>query len=438
MQKGTQWIPQGASSLSSISTNTTGHDDAGQPADLSAGLVALFAIAVGTVVLSLFSSQPLIGLIGPSFGLDESQAGLVTTLTLLGYASGLFLLVPLTDLVENRTVIVVTLSIDVLALAAVACAPTSALFLAACFIQGVATSAIQMLVPVAAQLSSQARRGRVVGNVMSGLMLGILFSRPAASLIAEFAGWRWFYGGLAVIVAALTIVLAVIIPRSPPKASIGYGRLIGSLWTLLREERVLRWRALYQALCMGAFGVFWTSIALRLFEAPFDLTQTGMALFAFAGAAGAIIAPLAGRAGDRGWTRGATLLAHLAVICAMVLAELGGGVMVRSPTASSHAALAILAAAAVLLDLGVIGDQTLGRRAINLLRSEARGRVNGLFTGLFFIGASAGSGLSGIAWAYRGWPGVCAVGAAFGLAALIASLTEPVVNGIEVRKILEP
>lgn len=418
--------------MSSISTNTAIRDAAGQPAELSTGLVLLFAIAVGTVVLSLFSSQPLIRLIGLSFGFGESQAGLVTTLTLLGYASGLFLLVPLTDLVENRMVIIATLSVDVVALVAVACASTPALFLAACFLQGIATSAIQMLVPVAAQLSSEARRGRVVGNVMSGLMLGILFSRPAASIVAEFADWRWFYGALAIVILVLTIVLSLVIPKRHPRASIGYVSLIGSLWTLLREERVLRRRAAYQTLCMGAFGVFWTSIALRLFHAPFDLTQTGMALFAFAGAAGAIIAPLAGRAGDRGWTRRATLLAHLAVIGAMGLAEIGGDVMVRGLSATSpRAALAVLVAAAILLDLGVIGDQTLGRRAINLLRPEARGRLNGLFTGIFFLGASAGSGLSGVAWVYGGWSGVCAVGAVFGIAVLLASLSELVV--VDVR-----
>lgn len=411
--------------MSSIPSSPATRNVTEQPTELSAGLALLFAIAVGIVVLGLFSSQPLISLIGASFGLETSQAGLVTTLTLLGYASGLFLLVPLTDLVENRAVIVVTLTIDIVALAAVACAPTPSLFLTACFIQGVSTSVIQMLVPVVAQLSSDARRGRVVGNVMSGLMLGILFSRPAASLMAEFAGWRWFYGALAVLVAILTIVLAFVIPQRRPRTSIGYARLIGSMWTLLRTERALRRCAAYQAACMGAFGVFWTSIALRLLQPPFAFDQTGMALFALAGAAGAIVSPLAGRAGDRGWTRGATLLAHFAVIGAMVLAEIGGDLVVReTPTASTRTALAILVAAAVLLDLGVIGDQTLGRRAINLLRPEVRGRVNGLFTGLFFLGASAGSGLSGIAWVYAGWPGVCAAGGAFGIAALITFLTD--------------
>ncbi|ACA15422.1 major facilitator superfamily MFS_1 [Methylobacterium sp. 4-46] len=392
---------------------------------MSAGLTVLFACAVGVVVLSLYASQPLIGLIGSSFSLSTSEASLVSTLTLLGYASGLFLLVPLTDLVENRTVIVVTLLVDVAALAAIALAPTPFLFLLASYVAGVTTSAIQMLVPVAAQLSPEAHRGRVVGNVMSGLMLGILLSRPAASWVAEFVGWRWFYGGLSLIIAALSMILATVLPVRKPATGTNYSALIGSMLTILREEPVLRRRASYQALCMGAFGVFWTSVALRLSDQPFSLGQTGIGLFALAGAAGAVVAPIAGRAGDRGWTRSATRLAHLAVIAAMILAGIGGDVLVGTPFAPSWAPLAILVASAVLLDLGVIGDQTLGRRAINLLRPEARGRVNGLFTGLFFLGAAAGSALSGLAWVSFGWLGVCSVGLAFGCVTLVLSSSQP-------------
>jgi predicted MFS family arabinose efflux permease len=396
-----------------------------QRQELSAGLTALFALSVGVVVLSLYASQPIIGLIQSSFGLTTPKAGLVTTFTLLGYASGLLLLVPLTDLVENRRLIITTLAIDVVALAAVAHAPNVPLFFVACYVSGVTTSAIQMLVPVAAQLSPEARRGRVVGNVMSGLMLGILLSRPIVSLFAEIAGWRSFYSTLASIIAILAVLLSIVLPRRRPSTSHGYASLIASMLTILKEEPVLRRRATYQALCMGAFGVFWTSIALRLSQPPFSFSQSGIALFALAGAAGAVIAPIAGRIGDRGWTRGGTLAAHASVIVAMALAEAGGDAMFRaSPGVPAGAALALLGAAAVLLDLGVIGDQTLGRRAINLLRPEARGRMNGLFTGLFFFGAAAGSGLSGLAWSYAGWSGVCLVGAAFGVAALATFLTE--------------
>jgi MFS family permease len=185
----------------------------------------------------------------------------------------------------------------------------------------------------------------------------------------------------------------------------------------------LQRRAAYQALCMAAFGVFWTSVALRLAEAPFTLGQKGMALFAFAGAAGAVIAPVAGRWGDKGRTRSGTIFAHLGIILAMILAEIGGEFWDRL-SGSPTLALALLVAAAILLDLGVIADQTLGRRAINLLRPEARGRINGLFTGLFFLGAGAGSALSGVALVEAGWRGICVLGLVFALLALGLVFTE--------------
>ena len=388
----------------------------GQP--LSAGRTAVFAASAGILVLALFASQPLVGIIGPDLGLTPQLSGLTTTLTAVGYATGLVLLVPLSDVVENRGLIVATLAADVLALAFLAAAPGAGSFLAGCFVVGIATSAIQMLVPLAAILSPEASRGRTVGNVMSGQMLGILLSRPAASLITEVLGWRAVYGLLATSVAVLTLALAFLIPVRRPAGRTTYPRLIASLWAILRDEPVLRRRAASQALCMGAFGVFWTAIALRLAGPPFSLGQVGIALFAFAGAAGAVIAPIAGRAGDRGLTRPATALAHGAVIAAMGLACFGGMDAAGHRTAS----LVALLLAAVLLDLGVVGEQALGRRAINLIRPEARGRINGLFTGLFFLGSAVGAMVSGPAWAAWGWGGICAIGAAFGLGAVGVSL----------------
>lgn len=385
-------------------------------------VVLMLAIAAGVIVLSLFASQPLAGVIGPSLGLDAAGTGLVTTITLLGYASGLFLLVPLTDLVENRRLIGRTLTIGTLALLAAAVAPSAPLFLVASFLIGLTASAIQMLVPVAAILAPEAERGRVVGNVMTGLMLGILLSRPSASLVADYAGWRWFYGILAGLVGVLAIAIARVVPERRPVQAASYPGLIASLFGLLRDEPVLRRRAAYQGLCMAAFGIFWTSVALRLARPPFDLGQTGIAVFALTGAAGAVIAPIAGRAGDRGQTRPATILAHLGVVTAMALAAIGG--VGSAGGMPSVAALAVMALAAVILDLCVIADQALGRRAINMLRPEARGRLNGLFTGLFFIGAAVGSSLSGLAWVLVGWSGTCALGGLFGLAALALSLRD--------------
>lgn len=397
-----------------------GEESSDDVQDIGTGLTALLAVAVGVVVLSLFASQPLVGIIGRELGLAPDLSGLATTLTLLGYATGLILLVPLTDIIENRRLVLTTLFGNVCALLTLACSPTATAFFIASFLVGLSISAIQMLVPVAAALSSEARRGRTVGNVMSGLMLGILFSRPIASLVTEAFGWRALYGVLGIAVAALAVVLAVFIPTLRPHGKTGYRQLIGSLGSILKEEPILWRRAASQAMCMAAFSVFWTAVALRLAQAPFALGQTGVALFALAGAAGTIIAPIAGRVGDRGLTRPATAFAHAAVIAAMVLAYLGGTAMIGTDSVS----LMVLLIAAILLDLGVIADQTLGRRAINLVRPEARGRMNGLFTGLFFLGGAAGSALSGFAWNTWGWPGICAIGLIFGVGAIGVSLTD--------------
>ncbi len=171
---------------------------------------------------------------------------------------------------------------------------------------------------------------------------------------------------------------------------------------------------------MAAFSLFWTSIALRLSQPPFDLGQRGIALFALVGAGGAIVTPLFGRAGDRGWTRPATIASHLIMILALGLAAWAGSPRAGAPPLS----LALMGLSAILLDVGVTGDQTLGRRVINLLQPEARGRLNGLFVGLSFVGGAVGAAMAGAAWIWGGWPAICAVGAAFGVAALL-------VDGVE-------
>jgi predicted MFS family arabinose efflux permease len=379
----------------------------------------LIAVAVGVIVLNLYASQPLIELIGSEAGLSSASASLIPTLTMLGYATGLFLVVPLTDLLENRRLIAFSLAACVVTLLLFSIATTTALLLITSFFVGLTTSGIQMLVPMAALLAPPAARGRVLGNVMSGLMLGILFSRPAASLVADFANWRTFYRITAGLIALLALILARALPERRPAPGSNYLGLLASMWSLLRQEPLLRLRAMTQACCMAAFGIFWTCVAIRLSAAPFNLTQRGIAAFALAGAAGAIIAPLAGRAGDRGWTGTATLVAHASVLVAMLLAATAGaGLLGFTIAVHSSTALALLVASAVLLDSGVIADQALGRRAINLLRPEARGRLNGVFTGTFFIGGAIGAAISGIAWARGGWSVVCLVAAGFGLLAL--------------------
>jgi predicted MFS family arabinose efflux permease len=180
--------------------------------------------------------------------------------------------------------------------------------------------------------------------------------------------------------------------------------LLTSLITLWREEPILRRHATSVALCFAAFNAFWSLVALRLAASPFGLSTNGIALFAFVGISGAISAPLAGQLGDRGKSRIARSAAHIGIALAVLLAWLGGSThLLTTPTAR----LAVLVIAALLLDAGTIADLTLGRRAVNLLRTEARGRINGLFTGVIFVGGAIGSAVAGIAWAHAGWSGVC-------------------------------
>lgn len=373
-------------------------------------LTAFFATAVGVIVMNLFAAQPLTGTIARSLHLAPQFEGLAAMLPQLGYAIGLVLLVPLCDLLENRRLIVQTLVCCAVSLAVAMFTESRGVFLGAVFAAGAASSVIQMLVPMAASMAQESQRGRAVGNVMSGLMLGILLSRPAASLIAGTIGWRAFYGIAGAIDALLAVVLYVQLPIRVPPVSTRYGTLLRSLWTLLRNERVLQRHAASAALVMGAFSAFWTAIGLRLVQPPFNFGMNGIALFALAGTAGAIATPLAGRAGDRGLGRRTLFAAHVTMLAAIVVIGVAGsGWGGFSAGAHPLLAVAMLVAGAAALDAGVVTDQTLGRRAINLLNPATRGRLNGLFVGVFFIGGALGTVLSGAMWAWAGWDGVCAV-----------------------------
>lgn len=379
----------------------------------------LFAVAAGVLIINLFAPQTLIALIAPSLGFGEAQAGLVSMMILAGYSLGLFFLVPLADRFENRALILRTLALTAIAAAGAALAPTAGSFLAATFVLGIVTSVIQMVVPMAAAMAPAERRGQVVGDVMSGAMVGILLARPVASFVADQVGWRWFYGGMAVFILLLAVVLARLLPVRRPNSVHSYPALIGSLGHLLLSEPVLRRRALTAALAMGSFSAFWTTVALRLGSEPFGLGPTGIAVFALLGAGGAVAAPLAGRAGDRGWTRPMLRVAHVGIVASLAMAAVAAEGWLLPEGTPVLVRLGLLALAGFLLDLFATFDQTLGRRAVNLLNPEARGRLNGLFVGIFFLGGSLGSALSGLAWASGGWPAVCAVGAVFGLAALL-------------------
>ena len=374
-------------------------------------LIVTMAFACGAGAANLYYAQPLAGLIGPAVSLSAAGSGLVVTLTQIGYALGLFLLVPLGDLLESRRLIVVTLSVAVLALGAAALAGSAVVFLLAALLIGLGSVGVQMLVPLAAHLAPAATRGRVVGTVMSGLLLGILLARPVASLITAAFGWRAVFAASATLMAAVSLLLWRALPDRRPVAGQRYGALLRSLWPLLRDTPVLRRRVCYQCCLFGSFALFWTASPLLLAGPRFHLGQVGIALFALAGASGALAAPLAGRLADAGWTRAATGGSLALVAAAFALSRAGGSVM-------------MLTVAAVLLDFGVQMNQVVGQRAIYALPGQARSRLNGIYVGVFFLGGAAGSALAGPALARGGWTDVSWVGIAFPLLALLVYATE--------------
>ncbi len=374
---------------------------------VSAGMTTLLAVACGLSAANIYYAQPLIGLIAPAVGLGDKAASLIVTVTQIGYCLGLVLLVPLGDLVENRSLTFWTLSGAAAALAAAALAPSAIAFLGAALLIGVASTAAQMLVPIAAHLAPDASRGRTIGNVMSGLLLGIMLARPFSSLIADALGWRAVFGVSALAIAVLAFALRALLPERRPTVDHGYVALIASLWTLLRDTPVLRRRAAYQAALFAAFSLFWTAVPLELAGPTFGLSQRGIALFAFAGAAGALSAPIVGRLADRGWGRASSVVSMAAVAAAFLVARLG----------ASGSMMALLAGA-VLLDAGVQGNQVASQRVIYALGDKARSRLNGLYIATFFVGGAVGSSIASLAFALGGWERVSWIGLVFPVIAL--------------------
>ncbi len=379
---------------------------------MTPGLTWLLATTCGLIVANVYYAQPLIALIAPDIGLHPTAASLIVTVTQAGYCAGLVLLVPLGDKVENRRLVVWLVAGAALSLAVAAGAKSAAAFLGASLGIGLMSVAIQVMVPIAAHMSAPEERGRVVGNVLSGLLVGIMLARPVASFVADAIGWRGLFAASGALMAAVALTLRRLLPLRQPTGAERYAALIGSLGRLLRRTPLLRRRGAYQAAMFGAFSLFWTAVPLHLAGAPFHLGQRGIALFALAGAAGAVAAPVAGRLADRGHARLATGLAMGLVGAAFALAWTGQDSIVA------------LVASAVLLDLGVQANLVIGQRAIFELGEAVRSRLNGLFLALFFAGGALGSGLASVAFAHAGWGGVAAIGGAFAAAALLYFATE--------------
>ena len=349
------------------------------PAGLSPAMTAFFAIGCGLIAAGNYFNQPLVGAIGGEFGFAPSVSGLVVTVGQLGYCLGLLLVVPLGDVMDGRALLLRTLGGSALCLGVAAAAPTGVVFLAACFGNGVASTAVQMLVAHAACMSDPLRRGRAVGTVTGGLLVGIVLAWPVASLAAGHAGWRALFAVDAVAVGILAVIAA---RKVPPRRAVGsgYREAVASLWTLLRGTPELRRRATMQACLFGAFSLFWTVAPLEL-AARYGLDHEGIALFGLIGGVGVLVAPLAGGFADRGRGRRVMLAGTGAVAAAFVLAA-----------AVDH--VWALAVAGIAVNAGTQSCHVVSQRAVLSIRPEAVNRLNSLYIAIFFTGGAIGSALA--------------------------------------------
>lgn len=375
-------------------------------------LVLVMAVASGLVVANNYYAQPLVGAIADTLDASTTDVGLVVTATQVGYAFGLAFLVPLGDLLDRRRLLLGVLSLTTVCLAGMALAPTWQVLGAAALLAGVTSVVGQILVPFAASLAAEDERGRVIGQVMTGLLLGILLSRVVAGLVAEVAGWRSVFWLGAALMVATGFLLHRNLPVVAPPSKLPYRHLLRSVVRLVVEEPLLRRRMAYGALTFASFGVFWTSVGFLLAGPRYGWSDASIGLFTLFGIAGALAANVAGALADRGHARTQT-----GVFVAATAASFG-----LLATGEHH--VVALAIGMALLDLGVQGTHISNQSLFYPLRPDARSRLNTAYMTAYFAAGSLGSGLSAMVYAGWGWRWVCALGAVFPAAGLVLWVVE--------------
>ncbi|MEK6450646.1 MULTISPECIES: MFS transporter [Myroides] len=367
---------------------------------LSKSNVLFMAAITGLIVANLYYCQPLIPLIADEFGVSESSAGTLTYLTQAGYAIGMFLMIPLGDKLERKKQIIFTTILATIALALTAVVKNFLVLQIISFILGATSIVPQLVLPMAASLSSDEQRGKVIGTVVSGLLIGILFSRTISGFVGVWLGWRGMFWIATAVSVLLVIMIQIRLPQNKPVFTGNLMDLYKSLFVLIKQEPVLREATGITSLAFAQFGAFWTTMVLLLHNEPFGYDSALIGAFGLIGACGAFAAPLVGKIGGAGGAR-------KLILYGILMTGLSFLVFYFSSTSVIGLIIGI-----VLIDLGLQTIHVSNQTRIYSLLPEARNRLNTVYMSFSFLGTAFGSAFGLYLWKYFGWSGVCIGGMA--------------------------
>ncbi|EPO2591050.1 MFS transporter [Escherichia albertii] len=372
--------------------------------ELSPALIMLMSIATGLAVASNYYAQPLLDTIARNFSLSASSAGFIVTAAQLGYAAGLLFLVPLGDMFERRRLIVFMTLLAAGGMLITASSQSLAMMILGTALTGLFSVVAQILVPLAATLASPDKRGKVVGTIMSGLLLGILLARTIAGLLG---GWRTVFWVASVLMALMALALWRGLPQMKSETQLNYPQLLGSVFSMFMHDKILRTRAVLGCLTFANFSILWTSMAFLLAAPPFNYSDGMIGLFGLAGAAGALGARPAGGFADKGKSHLTTTFGLLLLLLSWLAIWFG------------HTSVLALIIGILVLDLTVQGVHITNQTVIYRIHPDARNRLTAGYMTSYFMGGAAGSLISASAWQHAGWAGVCLAGATIALVNLL-------------------